>query len=44
MAALDAADQSVPVALVMSKRGVSKAEAQRRLKAAKGNVRRAMKG
>jgi N-acetylmuramic acid 6-phosphate etherase len=44
MAALDAADQSVPVALVMHKRGVSKSDAQRRLKAAKGNVRRAMKG
>ena len=44
VAALDAADQSVPAALVMMHAHVSKAEAQRRLKAAKGNVRKAMKG
>lgn len=44
IAALEAADQSVPVALVMLKAGVSKTDAQKRLKAAKGNVRRAMKG
>jgi N-acetylmuramic acid 6-phosphate etherase len=44
IAALDAADQSVPVALVMLKAGVAKNDAQKRLKAAKGNVRRAMKG
>jgi N-acetylmuramic acid 6-phosphate etherase len=44
VAALDAADQSVPAALVMIHARVSKAEAQRRLKAAKGNVRKAMKG
>jgi N-acetylmuramic acid 6-phosphate etherase len=40
--ALDAAGMSVPVALVMLKAGVSKAEAVRRLKRAGGNVRKAM--
>ena len=44
IAVLDAADQSVPVALVMRKTGLGKPDAQKRLKAAKGNVRRAMKG
>src|SRR5581483_1994657 len=34
--------QSVPVALVMLKAGVSRREAEKRLKAAKGNVRQAM--
>ena len=42
--ALAAADQSVPVALVMLHAGVTKAEAQRRLKAANGHVRKAMQG
>ena len=40
--ALAASGKSVPVALVMLKANVNKAEAQRRLKAAKGNVRRAI--
>jgi N-acetylmuramic acid 6-phosphate etherase len=40
--ALVAAGRSVPLALVMVKAGVSKAEGQRRLKMAHGNVRRAM--
>jgi N-acetylmuramic acid 6-phosphate etherase len=40
--ALKAAGNSVPVALVMLKAGVSRAEAQRRLKATKGNVRKAI--
>ena len=40
--ALKAGGSSVPVALVMLKAGVSKAEARRRLKAARGNVRRAI--
>jgi N-acetylmuramic acid 6-phosphate etherase len=40
--ALAAGGQSVPVALVMMKAGVGTGEAQRRLNAAKGNVRRAM--
>jgi len=40
--ALKAAGRSVPVALVMLKAGVGKAEARRRLKAARGNVRRAI--
>ena len=40
--ALKAAGDSVPVALVMLKAGVSKKEARRRLKVARGNVRRAM--
>ena len=42
--ALAAAGQSVPVALVMMEAGVTKAEAQRRLKAANGHVRKAMGG
>ena len=42
--ALQAAGRSVPAALVMLKAGVGKAEAQRRLKAARGNVRRAIEG
>lgn len=42
--ALNAGGNSVPVALVMLKTGLSKAEAQRRLKAARGNVRRAIAG
>jgi N-acetylmuramic acid 6-phosphate etherase len=41
--ALAAAGQSVPVALVMLRAGVTKSEAQRRLKAANGHVRKAMK-
>ncbi len=40
--ALKAAGRSVPVALVMLKAGVSKAEARRRLKTARGNVRQAI--
>jgi N-acetylmuramic acid 6-phosphate etherase len=40
--ALKAGGSSVPVALVMLKAGVDKAHAQRRLKAAHGNVRRAI--
>ncbi len=40
--ALKAAGRSVPVALVMLKAGVGKAEARRRLKAARGNVRQAI--
>jgi len=40
--ALKAAGRSVPVALVMLKAGVSKAEARRRLKAERGNVRQAI--
>jgi len=40
--ALKAAGRSVPVALVMLKASVSKAEARRRLKAARGNVRQAI--
>ncbi len=40
--ALNAAGRSVPVALVMLKAGVGKAEARRRLKAAHGNVRQAI--
>ena len=42
--ALKAAGNSVPVALVMLKTGLSRREAQRRLKAACGNVRRAIMG
>jgi len=42
--ALKAAGRSVPVALVMLKAGVSKAEALRRLKVAGGNVRLAIEG
>ncbi len=40
--ALKAAGSNVPVALVMLKTGLSRREAQRRLKAACGNVRRAI--
>ena len=40
--ALKAGGNSVPIALGMLKAGVSKAEAQRRLKAARGNVRKAI--
>ena len=40
--ALKAGGRSVPVALVMLKTRVSKAEARRRLKAARGNVRQAI--
>ena len=40
--AFEAASQSVPVALVMLKAKVTKAEASRRLKAARGNVRQAI--
>ena len=40
--ALKAGGSSVPVALVMLKAGVSKTEARRRLKVARGNVRRAI--
>ena len=40
--ALKAAGNSVPVALVMLKAGVSRKEARRRLKVARGNVRRAI--
>ncbi len=39
---LKSAGNSVPVALVMLKAGVSKAEAQQRLRAAKGNVRKVL--
>jgi N-acetylmuramic acid 6-phosphate etherase len=42
IAALEKSGRSVPVALIMLKTGVSKAEAQRRLKRANGNVRRAI--
>ena len=42
--ALQAAGRSVPVALVMLKAGISKAKAQRRLRAARGNVRQAIEG
>jgi N-acetylmuramic acid 6-phosphate etherase len=41
-AALETSGNSVPVALVMLKCGVSRVEAQKRLKAAAGNVRRAI--
>jgi N-acetylmuramic acid 6-phosphate etherase len=41
-ATLEKAGRSVPVALVMLKAGTSKAEAARRLRRAKGNVRRAI--
>lgn len=40
--ALERADMSVPIALVMSKADVTKSEAKRRLRRAKGNVRRAI--
>jgi len=42
--ALHAAGNSVPIALVMMKTGVNKAQAQRRLRIAKGNVRQAIEG
>jgi N-acetylmuramic acid 6-phosphate etherase len=42
MQALERADMSVPVALVMLKADVSKSEAKRRLRQAKGNVRKAI--
>jgi N-acetylmuramic acid 6-phosphate etherase len=42
--ALNNAGRSVPAALVMLKAGVSRAEAKRRLRAARGNVRRAITG
>jgi N-acetylmuramic acid 6-phosphate etherase len=41
-AALETAQMKVPVALVMLRAGVSKAEATRRLKRAQGNVRKAI--
>lgn len=41
--AIERAGENVPVALVMVKAGVSKAEATRRLKSASGRVRKAMK-
>jgi N-acetylmuramic acid 6-phosphate etherase len=40
--ALERADMSVPLALVMLKSGVSKSDAVRRLRKAKGNVRKAI--
>ncbi len=40
--ALKAGNQSIPVALVMMKTGASRKEAEKRLKAARGNVRQAM--
>lgn len=40
--AIERSGKSVPVALIMLKTGASRAEAARRLKAAKGNVRRAI--
>lgn len=40
--ALERADMSVPIALVMLKADVSKSEAKRRLRQAKGNVRKAI--
>jgi N-acetylmuramic acid 6-phosphate etherase len=43
-ATLEKAGRSVPVALVMLKTGTSKAESARRLRRAKGNVRRAIEG
>jgi N-acetylmuramic acid 6-phosphate etherase len=42
--ALKAAGNSVPVALVMLKTGVSRAQARRRLAAARGHVRKAVEG
>jgi N-acetylmuramic acid 6-phosphate etherase len=42
--ALNNAGRSVPAALVMLKAGVSRAEAKRRLRAARGNVRQAITG
>ncbi len=43
-AILDKAGRSVPLALVMLKTGASKAESARRLRRAKGNVRKAIEG
>ncbi|MBI2678765.1 MAG: N-acetylmuramic acid 6-phosphate etherase [Candidatus Koribacter versatilis] len=40
--ALKASGKNVPIALIMLKTGAKKAEAEKRLKAAKGNVRRAI--
>jgi N-acetylmuramic acid 6-phosphate etherase len=40
--ALKASDGSVPVALVMLQAGVTKTEADKRLKKSKGNVRKAI--
>ncbi|HTK94203.1 MAG TPA: N-acetylmuramic acid 6-phosphate etherase [Terriglobales bacterium] len=42
--ALKAAGKSVPLALIMLKTGCSKNEAAKRLKAAKGNIRKAISG
>ncbi|WP_263360060.1 N-acetylmuramic acid 6-phosphate etherase [Acidicapsa ligni] len=42
--ALDTASMSVPLALVMLKADVSKAQAEKRLRKAKGNVRKALEG
>jgi N-acetylmuramic acid 6-phosphate etherase len=42
LTALRAADKKVPVALVILKAGVNRAEAERRLKRAKGSVRKAI--
>jgi N-acetylmuramic acid 6-phosphate etherase len=42
--ALKAAGNSVPVALVMLKAGVNRAQARRRLAAAQGHVRKAIEG
>jgi N-acetylmuramic acid 6-phosphate etherase len=44
IATLEKSGRSVPVALIMLKTGASKAEAQRRLKHANGNVRCAIEG
>ncbi len=44
LAALEKAGMSVPLALVMLKGNISKARAARRLKAAHGNVRKALEG
>jgi len=43
-ATLENAGRSVPLALVMLKTGTSRAESARRLRRAKGNVRRAIEG
>ena len=43
-ATLEEADRSVALALVMLKTGAGKAEAARRLRRAKGNVRKAIEG
>lgn len=44
MATIEKAGRKLPVALVMLKAGVSRAEAARRLKKTKGNVRKAIEG